>query len=142
MAEKQADRFTGTYHYAVGRRKTAVAQVRLYPASENTDGQHIVNGKPLNEYFTHERLQKVALAPLEETGTGSAFVVSVIVRGSGVTGQVEAVRHGIARALVVSDDALRATLKAAGYLRRDPRQVERKKPGLKKARRATQWRKR
>ncbi len=140
--QKQADHFTGTYLYAVGRRKTAVAQVRLYPAAENADVAHMVNGKALDEYFAHERLRKEIFAPLEAAGKVKDYVISVIVRGGGVTGQVEATRHGIARALVVGDAAMRPILKAAGYLRRDPRQVERKKPGLRKARRATQWRKR
>ena len=139
---KQADLFTGEYFYGVGRRKSSVAQVRLYKAAENADAAHIVNTKKMEEFFPGERLQKKFFAPLVVTGQEKNFVVSVVVRGGGVTGQVEAARHGIARALVAFDESLRAILKSERLLRRDPRRVERKKPGLKKARRATQWRKR
>ena len=134
--------FTGEYFYAVGRRKNAVAQIRLYKRSDNKKLAHTVNGKSLGDYFPTVRAQKIFLAPLEESGMTNEFIVSAVLTGGGTTGQVEAARHGIARALVLYDDAIRSTLKAAGYLRRDPRMVERKKPGLKKARRATQWRKR
>ena len=139
---KQADMFTGTYTYAVGRRKSSVAQVRLYDAAANADAQHTVNTKAMTDVFPQERLQKKFLAPLVAAGMTDKFVVSVVIRGGGVTGQVEAARHGIARALVAFDEGLRPILKAERLLRRDPRSVERKKPGLKKARRATQWRKR
>lgn len=140
--QPQAVAFSGEYIYAVGRRKDATAQVRLYKCTANADGESIVNGKILTEYFSTERAQNICLAPLNVSNMGDTFLVSVIVRGGGTTGQVEAVRHGIARALVAHDEALRLVLKAEGFLRRDPRSVERKKPGLKKARRATQWRKR
>ncbi len=140
--QKQADLFSGTYIYSVGRRKSSVAQVRLYPAAKNAKAVHTVNTKVMEDFFAQERLQKKFLAPLVVAGMEKEFVVSVVVRGGGVTGQVEAARHGIARALVAFDEGLRPVLKAARYLRRDPRSVERKKPGLKKARRATQWRKR
>ncbi len=141
-ATKQADLFSGTYFYGVGRRKSSVAQVRLYEIAKNADAKHMVNTKTMEDFFGQDRLQKKFLSPLVATGTLDKFVVSVVVRGGGTTGQVEAVRHGIARALVVFDEGLRPVLKAERFLRRDPRSVERKKPGLKKARRATQWRKR
>ncbi len=134
--------FNGEYVYAVGRRKNATAQIRLYKREENKKAAHRVNGRSLSEYFPMVRSQKIFLSPLEESGMIDQFVVSAVITGGGTTGQVEAARHGIARALVAFDEALRPTLKAAGYLRRDPRMVERKKPGLRKARRATQWRKR
>lgn len=139
---KQAELFVGEYIYGVGRRKSSVAQVRLYKIAENTEAKHIVNTKAMTDFFSQERLQKKFLAPLVVSGMEDKFVVSVVVRGGGTTGQVEAVRHGIARALVAFDEGLRPVLKAERFLRRDPRSVERKKPGLKKARRATQWRKR
>ncbi len=142
QAVKQADLFIGEYAYGVGRRKSSVAQVRLYKREENANAQHIVNTKTVNEFFPQPRQQKKFFAPLVVTGMEDAFVVSVVVRGGGATGQVEAARHGIARALVAFDENLRQVLKAERLLRRDPRSVERKKPGLKKARRATQWRKR
>ncbi len=138
----QADAFSGEYIYAVGRRKDATAQVRLYKCSQNAKGKNIVNSKDLTDYFPTERAQLICLAPMAITNMGETFLISVIVTGGGTTGQVEAVRHGIARALVTHDSALRPALKAEGFLKRDPRSVERKKPGLKKARRATQWRKR
>lgn len=141
-AVKQADLFKGEYVYGVGRRKSSVAQVRLYKAAQNADAQHTVNGKKADEFFAQERLMAKFMAPLTVTGLEKEFIVSVVVRGGGVTGQVEAARHGIARALVAFDEGLRPVLKTERLLRRDPRSVERKKPGLKKARRATQWRKR
>lgn len=128
------------YIYAVGRRKAAVAQVRLYPVSEATET--IVNARPIREYFGTPALETVALAPLKLTGLEAAFRVSVLVRGGGLHGQAGAVRLGVARALFKNDALLRPVLKAAGFLTRDARVVERKKPGLKKARRAPQWSKR
>lgn len=128
------------YTYAVGRRKTAVAQVRLYPSAAAEEG--VVNERPLKEYFATPALQSAALAPLTATGLTEAFRVSVLVRGGGLNGQADAVKLGVARALIEHDAALRSALKAAGFLTRDARAVERKKPGLKKARRAPQWAKR
>jgi len=128
------------YVYAVGRRKTAIAQVRLYPSAE-AEGA-VVNKRPIREYFGTEALEAVALSPLKTSGLEAAFRVSVVVRGGGLHGQAGAVRLGVARCLIKHDPLLRATLKALGFLTRDARVVERKKPGLKKARRAPQWAKR
>lgn len=123
---------------AVGRRKTAAARVRLTAGT----GTVTVNGKALKEYFTLRLWQEKVLSPLTLTGREKQLDVSVRVLGGGVNGQADAVRHGIARALVRWNEELKPTLRAAGYLTRDPRAKERKKPGLRKARRGHQWRKR
>ncbi|RME86276.1 MAG: 30S ribosomal protein S9 [Caldilineae bacterium] len=129
-----------TYYEAVGRRKTASARVRLYPASE--EPEIVVNGKPLAEYFTREMDRLSLLQPLQVTETLNQFNVSVLVKGGGIHGQADAVRLGIARALIKADENLRPTLKKAGFLTRDARAKERKKPGLKRARKAPQYTKR
>lgn len=129
------------YVYAVGRRKTAIARVRLYPTS-GEEKKVIVNNKPVREYFGTVALEEVALAPLKVTGLADTFRVSVVTRGGGLHGQAGAIKLGIARSLIKHDPLLRPTLKALGFLTRDARMVERKKPGLKKARRAPQWAKR
>ncbi|HLC95162.1 MAG TPA: 30S ribosomal protein S9 [Patescibacteria group bacterium] len=131
---------TGRYVYAVGRRKTAIAQVRLFPGT--TEEEAMVNKRPIREYFGTEALTIVALSPLKATGLETAFTVTVVVRGSGLHSQAGAIKLGIARALFKHDALLRPTLKAQGFLTRDARAVERKKPGLKKARRSPQWAKR
>lgn len=128
------------YAYAVGRRKTAVAQVRIYPTSKPEGA--IVNKKPIREYFGTPALEATALSPLKTSGLEESFRVTVVVRGGGLHGQADAIKLGIARALIIKDPALRPTLKVQGFLTRDARAVERKKPGLKKARRAPQWSKR
>lgn len=128
------------YVYAVGRRKTAVAQVRLYPSTA-AEGA-VVNKKPIREYFGTAALEAEALLPLKSSGLEAAFRVTVLVRGGGLHGQADAIKLGVARCLIKHDPLLRATLKALGLLTRDSRAVERKKPGLKKARRAPQWAKR
>ena len=122
---------------AVGRRKSAVARVRLVPG----DGKIVVNHRDLDNYFGLETLKMTARQPLTLTNTTS-FDVLVNVCGGGVTGQAGAIRHGIARALCKADPELRAALKKAGFLTRDPRMKERKKYGLKAARRAPQFSKR
>lgn len=127
------------FHYGVGRRKTASAQVRLYPTSE---GKFVVNEKSMEDYFTRLRDRVHVMEPLEVTDTEAAFTVTVIVKGGGVRGQAGAVRHGISRALLEYDEKLRPTLRRGGYLTRDPRMKERKKPGLKRARKAPQYTKR
>ena len=132
----------GKYFYAVGRRKTASAQVRLFTNDKATDNEIITNGKKLPDYFPVVSMQNNLLAPLKTVGMYGKFSMSVIVRGGGVTGQVEGIRLGIARALVKYDESLKKTLKDIGLLTRDSREVERKKPGLKKARKAPQWAKR
>lgn len=126
------------YYYGTGRRKTAVARVRLYPGM----GEVIVNDKPLREYFFQPRDQQVVLDPLRTTEMAGKFSVIVKVTGGGITGQVEAIRHGIARALLAADPDLRQKLRREGFLTRDPRAKERKKPGLKRARKAPQYTKR
>ena len=130
------------YYYAIGRRKTATAQVRIYPDNKVGENNAIVNGKKMAEYFLRDDLQATFNEPLEEVGLQDKFKISVLVKGGGISGQVEASRLGIARALVKFDAELRPVLKAGGFLTRDARKVERKKPGLKKARRAPQWSKR
>ena len=123
---------------AVGRRKKAIARVRLIPG----EGNIIINRRPLDEYFGPETLKMVVRQPLALTQTASKFDVIVNVVGGGYTGQAGAVRHGIARALVKADADLKGTVKKAGFLTRDPRMKERKKYGLKAARRAPQFSKR
>jgi len=130
---------TAEFERAIGRRKTAAARVRLIPGGK---GEIIVNGKQCNQYFGVFALQEAVRAPLRAVGKDETFDVSAKVAGGGLHGQAEAIRHGIARALVKWNSELRKTLKSEGYLRRDPRAKERKKPGLKRARRAPQWSKR
>ncbi|RIK38216.1 MAG: 30S ribosomal protein S9 [Chloroflexi bacterium] len=126
------------YVEAVGRRKTSTARVRLYPGT----GEIIVNDKPMPEYFGRDLDRMILRQPLALTGTEESFNISVHVRGGGDSGQAAAVRLGIARALCESDANLRPPLKAAGLLTRDARIKERKKPGLKRARKAPQYTKR
>jgi small subunit ribosomal protein S9 len=125
-------------YYGTGRRKESVARVRLVPG----DGRIIVNGRDLDEYFGMETLKAIVRQPLVLTDTVNRYDVLVNVHGGGFTGQAGAIRHGIARALLKVDPDLRPTLKRAGFLTRDPRMKERKKYGLKKARRAPQFSKR
>ena len=129
---------TARYYYGTGRRKTSVARVRLYPGT----GEMIVNDKPMAEYFTRDRDRRAAVASLRVTEMEDKFRVVIKVVGGGITGQSEAVRHGIARALLVMDPEARSVLRRAGFLTRDPRAKERKKPGLKRARKAPQYTKR
>jgi small subunit ribosomal protein S9 len=136
MATKSA---TKKYIEAVGRRKTAVARVRITEGSKNN---FEVNGKPSVEFFPTEELQIIAQEAITKSELTAKFTMTALVKGGGVHAQAEAVRHGMARALVEFDPELRSSLKKAGYLKRDPRSVERKKPGLKKARKAAQWSKR
>ncbi|MDO5712968.1 MAG: 30S ribosomal protein S9 [Tissierellia bacterium] len=121
-----------------GRRKTSVAQVRLLPGN----GAFTINGKDIDDYFNYETLKVVAKSPLELTGVAGNFDVLVKVNGGGYTGQAGAIRQGLARALQEADGELRGPLKKAGFLTRDPRMKERKKYGLKKARKAPQFSKR
>lgn len=124
---------------AVGRRKTASARVRITPEGK---GEIIINGKALNKYFGLRLCQEMVTSPLKTVGREKNFDVSVKVVGGGVASQAEAVRHGIARALIKWNEEFKPILKAEGFLTRDPREKERKKFGLTKARRAHQWRKR
>lgn len=132
----------GKYFEGVGRRKSSVARVRIYP--EGPGGTFVVNGKKYDEYFPLKRNQQSAQAPLKVLGatTSKGTAVTVQVKGGGPTGQAEAITLGLARALVKFNGELKEQLRTSGYLTRDSRKVERKKPGLKKARRAPQWRKR
>lgn len=132
-------KYKGMYQ-AVGKRKSAVARVRLSDKGDKTE--IIVNGRPMNEYFNSPIWQKTILAPLDIAGYLNKVSISVKVQGGGPMGQSEAIRHGITKILVGIDEAHRKPLKALGFLTRDPRVKERKKPGLKRARRAPQWSKR
>lgn len=127
------------YFEAVGRRKTAVARVRLFTQGEK---EFLINGKPYQKYFPTFELQEDANAALKKMKCLERFRVSVKVKGGGVHAQAEAVRHGTARALVKFNPDFRKRLRRVGYLTRDPRKRERKKFGLKRARRAPQWQKR
>lgn len=129
------------YFYAVGRRKTAVAQVRLYVDEKSAEPVITVNDRDAKDYFPTVQLQNIFMAPFKVLGA-NGFRASLLVRGGGVAGQADASRLAIARAFVKMDVAHRALLKANGLLTRDAREVERKKPGLKKARRSPQWSKR
>ncbi|MCH4072437.1 30S ribosomal protein S9 [Pseudoramibacter sp.] len=125
-------------YFGTGRRKESVARVRLLPG----DGKFTINGRDIDDYFGLETLKMIARQPLALTNTTDSFDVVVNVYGGGFNGQAGAIRHGIARALVEADINLRPELKKAGFLTRDDRMVERKKYGLKKARRAPQFSKR
>lgn len=144
VAEKKVAKTSkvSKYFYAVGRRKTSVAQVRITLSDKVTEEDFIVNERDMREYFPGTIAQATFVSPFKETGFTDKFKVSAVVRGGGITSQVEAVRLGVARALIKFDETLRPVLKANGFLTRDSRKVERKKPGLKKARRAPQWAKR
>jgi small subunit ribosomal protein S9 len=139
---EKVEKATGKYFYAVGRRKSAVAQVRLYENDKATDNDLIVNGKKLKDYFPTISLQNNFFGPLKAMGMQDKFSMTVLVKGGGTTGQVEAVRLGVARALVEYDATMKKTLKGLGFMTRDSRKVERKKPGFKKARKSPQWAKR
>lgn len=134
-----AKRTRRAYAYAVGRRKSAIARVRLY---EKERGEMEVNGKKLPEYFPLLRWQKIVMEPLDAAGEAGKSRVTVRVAGGGVKSQAESIRHGISRVLVAVDPALRPAFRAANFLTRDARVKERKKYGLKRARRAPQWQKR
>ena len=127
------------YMYGTGRRKSPVARVHLF---EGGNGTITINGRDIDEYFGLETLKMVVRQPLEATGTVGKVDISATVSGGGVSGQAGALRHGIARALLSVDPAYRTILKQAGFLTRDPRMKERKKYGLKAARRAPQFSKR
>jgi small subunit ribosomal protein S9 len=126
------------YYEGVGRRKNSTARVRIVPGT----GQMVVNGKPGEAYFTRLGDLEAILAPLRTSGMEGKLDVTVKVEGGGVTGQTGAVRHGLARALVLMDPELRAALRDGGHLTRDARAKERKKPGLKRARKAPTYTKR
>ncbi len=126
------------YFYGTGRRKSSVARVRVYSGT----GKITINDRDIDDYFGLETLKLIARQPLALTGTADKFDIVCRVNGGGVTGQAGAIRHGLSRALLQYDAELRGTLKKAGFLTRDPRMKERKKYGLKGARRAPQFSKR
>ena len=127
-----------TFYYGTGRRKTSTARVFL----KSGKGAITVNKKPLDVFFGRKTAQMIVRQPLELTHLGEKFDVNVTVKGGGTTGQAGAIRHGLTRALMQYDESLRSSLRQAGFVTRDAREVERKKVGLRKARRATQFSKR
>ena len=126
------------YYYGTGRRKHSVARVRMYPGT----GKITINGRDIDEYFGLETLKLIVRQPMEITNTLGRFDIVCTVAGGGVSGQAGAIRHGVARALLQNGEEMRPILKKAGFLTRDPRMKERKKYGLKGARRAPQFSKR
>lgn len=130
---------TSKYIEGIGRRKTSVARVRITPSTKIT---FMVNDKEVKDYFPTKEMQLIASEALPKSGVSTTFSVSAHVSGGGIHSQAEAVRHGMARAIVAHDLELRSTLKKIGFLKRDPRAKERKKPGLKKARKSPTWSKR
>ena len=126
------------YFYGTGRRKTSIARVRIIPGS----GVVTINGRDIDDYFGLDTLKLIVNQPFGVTGTAGTFDIIATVKGGGIAGQAGAIRHGLARALLQADPNYRAALKAAGFLTRDPRMKERKKYGLKAARRASQFSKR
>lgn len=132
---EKKEKFTG----AVGRRKTSTVSVRIVPSKEN---EVVVNGKDFSVYFPTQEMQALVMEPFVKAKITQKFTVSAIAKGGGIHSQAEAVRHGISRALIGYDMELRKRLKKEGLLKRDPRAKERRKFGLKKARKAAQWSKR
>lgn len=139
-AKKETKETLRRYYESVGRRKTAVARIRII----EQPGEIIVNQKDYQKYFPISRLQQIVIDPLKKAEAMQNWSVSAIVRGGGISAQAEAIRHGIARALIKhnTDAGFRKQLKSAGFLKRDPRVKERRKFGLKKARKSPQWSKR
>ncbi len=138
------DKKNKRYYEAVGRRKTAVARVRLLTIKpfEGDEGKITINGRPYQQYFPTMELRQIAEASLRRLKSLNRFEIAARIKGGGIHAQAEALRHGVARVLVDFNADFRKKLKKVGYLKRDPREVERKKFGLKKARRAPQWAKR
>lgn len=139
MEKKTSTKELKEYWRAIGRRKTAIAVVKLFKSSKTT---YDINGKELTVYFPTAELKKIVTGAFETATSTEKFEVIVTTKGGGSHAQAEAIRHGISRALVLFDEELRHILKKAKMLKRDPRQVERKKFGLKKARKSPQWSKR
>lgn len=127
------------YYYGTGRRKTSAARVFL---KEGGSGQIVVNGRPLDQYFGRETARMIVRQPLELVQMADRFDIKVTVKGGGISGQAGAIRLGLTRALIAYDESLRPTLRKAGFVTRDARMVERKKPGLHKARKRPQYSKR
>lgn len=140
MMNEFEDAMSGEYIETVGRRKTATARVRMY---DNDENKIIINDQhTVDNYFPTKTLQLKTRDPFAVADLEDKFFVSVHVSGSGLTGQAEAIRHGISRGIVEHTSSAKKSLKDEGYLKRDPRMVERKKPGRKKARKSSQWSKR
>ncbi len=140
MSEHEHDqKLKGKFIYSIGKRKTSVALVRLY---KNGSGLLLINNKKINDYFPEDDLRNIIYQPLKLTGHLKDINISINLRGGGKISQSQAARHGLARVLEIMEKDLRPALKAKGWLTRDSRKKERKKPGLKKARRAPQWGKR
>jgi len=138
--EEKEKKVTPTrYLETVGRRKTSTCRVRIIQATKKS---FVVNKKSAEDYFKTDELLKIINSPLEKEKIGTKFNISVMVKGGGIHSQAEAVRHGLSRGLVLFDEKLRSDMKKAGFLKRDPRMKERRKFGLKKARKAPQWSKR
>ncbi len=135
-----ADKKVKKYFEAVGRRKTSVARVRI--TEEKKDNKIIINGKDKTEYLNTPEFVEIVTSPLRATGTEESVSISIKTTGGGIRGQAEAIRLGISRALIKLNEDFNQTLRDLDYLKRDPRKKERKKPGLKKARRSPQWAKR
>ena len=129
---------TDQQHYGTGRRKTSTARVFIKPGAGNIS----VNNKPLSKFFGRKTAQMIVKQPLELTSLNEKFDVNATVKGGGITGQAGAIRHGLTRAIMSYDESLRPALRKAGFVTRDAREVERKKVGLRKSRRATQFSKR
>jgi len=138
MEKENTPQFKGKYNGAVGRRKEAVARVRLYSGN----GQILINGKDYKDYYTNEAQRDAIFAPFKLLGLEKKYDVSVVTSGGGKAGQLGAICHGISRALIGADEGYKTTLKKSGFLTRDPRAKERKKCGLKRARKAPQFSKR
>jgi small subunit ribosomal protein S9 len=132
------------YFSSIGRRKAAIARIRLFEVSQRKEADEavVINEKPMKQYLTLSDLQEIVEAPFQATGTGDKFILKVRVKGGGIRGQAEAIRLGVSRALVKHNEDFRKVLRDLGYLTRDARVVERKKAGLRKARRAPQFSKR
>ncbi len=139
METTKAQKRKNGYIETVGRRKTSTARVRLQAASKGT---FEVNGKSADDYFPTAKLASIVRDPLGSIDGKQTFIITVVVKGGGSNSQAEAIRHGVSRALVELDEESRSKLKKAGYLKRDPRAKERRKFGLKKARKSPQWSKR
>jgi small subunit ribosomal protein S9 len=138
---KKEEEKAPVYFYGLGKRKTSIAQIKAYPSSKS-QSEIIVNEKKVEDYFTIARLVDVIKSPLAVAGQNKKFSITVKVSGGGINSQAEAIRLGISRALVELDAMLKKPLRDKGFMTRDARKVERKKPGLRKARRAPQWAKR
>ena len=138
-AEKTVAKKNVRYIEAIGRRKTSTARVRIFPAAKES---FMINGKDGNKYFATDELYKIISDPFNKTKLNEKWSVTVLVSGGGYHSQAEAIRHGLSRALVAHDEGLRVKIKKMGFLKRDPRMKERRKFGLKKARKAPTWSKR